>query len=142
MTHHQHNSDDPLHVKKVTTKHYENLGMIYLYGYTAAAEEELHRRTAITSQRDATPMDVCDDESATMNDFGDATQTSRTIATEEAPRSDNTPSIGENRKGPDSRTIVPAPETKKSRLELVLKQLQSKPRRIVWDDEEDSNDPL
>ncbi|CAE7721255.1 unnamed protein product [Symbiodinium sp. CCMP2592] len=113
---HEHNNDQPITMKKVTTKAIDNLAFLYIYYYINTNYEPANDIKIIPSEGavdadDSQPMDIQPQspQSATSPTTPQSTTT---------PMSDDDGSL--KRKGPESRTVTLGPETKKTKLEALL----------------------
>ena len=133
----EHNNDNPIVLKKVTAINYEKVALLYVYYYVNVEHVPEGRVKVLPSEGyddlgGAAPMDV-DSANADSVPSSSGTMTAPTSQPSERPPVDSGADMevdpsGETdlkRKGPDSRAVVLAPETKKSKLGLLLEMVYS-----------------
>ena len=125
---HEHTSDQVIVMKKITTESVERTAMIYVY-YYAFPEYEAKKDMSVLPPEGYDDPDVpMDGDGGTPMSLGESTPTSTTSPTTSSPEpsspqpmdEEEEPSRGEKRKGPETRTVTLAPETKRSKLEELL----------------------
>ena len=129
----EHNDDKPITVKKITTAPIDKVCLVYFYFFVnveyrpevplkvvpseGAAENGVEVTEPTSSGQDSSPT-------SPMSITSDPTsRTTTTSSMEEVTEDDN--HVNNKRKGPDSRTVVLAPEAKRGRLGLLLECLAS-----------------
>ena len=106
----EHNSDAHLHIKEYLNRHVDKLCHLYFYGYVVHQNEENNMPFKITKRK--MPEQLPLPEAQDLPD------------TEMEEPEDN------KRKGPDSRTVVLAPEKKKQRIQWTSRDLLY--QRSLW----------
>ena len=155
----ERNNDNPIVMKKVTAVDYEKLALLYVYYYVNVEHVPEGRLKVVPSEGyDAEPMDV-DTTPSTLSRPASANDPSALQGLRDQKSNDSDMDVdtsAENeaslkRKGPDTRTVVLAPEVKKSKLGLLLElvrvlgqgghQMPAQPGESVLDDAQDPDDP-
>ena len=115
----EHNSDAHIHLKELINSTLEKVCHLYIYGFISLHTEEnttpvkISRRTTTSTIKDIDMEDQPLDASGSSNGLGLDEETR-----------------AEKRKGPDSRTVVLAPEKKKMRLGFASLDLLH--RKSLW----------
>ena len=106
----EHNSDAHIHVKELYNKDIDKLCHLYLYGYVEIHGEESKWPIQITRRNRP---------SSTLGDLTHDDPMSTTSPTASSPMNETMDEDGKDkRKGPETRSVVIAPEKKRQRMEL------------------------
>ena len=131
---HEHNDSNPITLKKITAMPIDQVCFVYVFYYHFPNYEPEKMVKVIPSEgyddlsmKTASEMDqsmITGDLSPSRSDVS-MSPTSPTTTSADEPMSHDDGGGDNKRKGPDSRTVVLAPESKRSRLEQMLSQLSS-----------------
>ena len=129
---HERNNDNPIVMKKITAMDYEKIALLYVFYYINVEHVPEGRLKVLPSEGyddvgDTAPMEVDEATSGSPPTSSGATPSPLPPPRDQPSSGQLTdmevdPSDGSvlKRKGPDSRAVVLAPETKKSKLGLLL----------------------
>ncbi|OLP86389.1 hypothetical protein AK812_SmicGene32497 [Symbiodinium microadriaticum] len=125
---HEHNNDQPLSIKKVTTKPLEETTFLYVYFFASVeyrpdkdmkvipSEGALEHRSMDTEAEQPLPAEA----STSGMDSTTSPALSSPPAAEAAPMEVQEDAEDRKRKGPETRTVVLGPESKRSRVESLI----------------------
>ena len=114
----EHNTDSVIHIKELFSKNLENLCHIYIYGYVQLNTEESTTTAKISRRPDSQQS-----QEAELDDPMSVTSSPTTMDDPDIDEPNET--SASKRKGPETRTVVLAPEKKKLRTELHTLYLNS-----------------
>ncbi|CAE7589766.1 unnamed protein product, partial [Symbiodinium microadriaticum] len=128
---HEHNDDKPIILKKVTSTPVDKVCFIYVYFFVNVDYRPEQTMKVLPSEGAIDVDSECQDPGSPAASSSAASPMSISTETTTSPRSTTMPmeteeeeEVGCNkRKGPETRTVVMAPEAKKGRLELLLEHL-------------------
>ena len=133
---HEHNNDQPITMKKITTMPIDVMSFVYVYYYSFPSFEpengarpvppEGYEDASMSGEHDLDASMISGDLTPSRSDVSMSPTSSTTTAMDASGTGNNETSEGATkRKGPDSRTVVLAPETKRSRLEELFMMVNS-----------------
>ena len=128
---HEHNDDKPIILKKVTTTPVDKVCFVYVYFFVNVEYRPEQMMKVLPSEGAIDVDSECQDPGSPAASSSAASPMSISTETTTSPRSTTTPmeteeeeeAVCNKRKGPETRTVVMAPEAKKGRLELLLEHL-------------------
>ena len=127
----EHTNDQPITMKKVTTKNIDNLAFVYVYYYISIDYEPVQDIKVVPSEGA-----VDDNNHQPMDLDSNSPRTTTPTSSTTSPMSTSTPTLDVDdlslkRKGPESRTVTLGPEAKKTKLEAML-EVANKEKVITY----------
>ena len=127
----EHTNDQPITMKKVTTKNIDNLAFVYVYYYISIDYEPVRDIKVVPSEGA-----VDDNNHQPMDLDSNSPRTTTPTSSTTSPMSTSTPTLDVDdlslkRKGPESRTVTLGPEAKKTKLEAML-EIANKEKVITY----------